>query len=111
MKRFIAPMLTLTLLLTMLVGCATTPREQYGQIQDGFISALVIIQAARNAGDIDDETWELVIKPAVNLGDQALDAYNVATATGETGEDSLIVLQHVLRELRPFVVAYLAKND
>ena len=111
MKRSFTPLLILTLIFGLFAGCATTPREQYGQAQDSFIAAVTIVKAAHDAGDIDEETWEFVIKPAIRLGDQALDAYNAATAAGETGQDSFNIFRLALRELRPFVVAYVARDD
>lgn len=107
MKRSIGPILVLLLACTITGGCASTPREQYAQVQDAYISTVTVLLEARSTGEIDEDTWQQDVVPLINLGDQALDQYGAATQSGGDPVPALITVRDVLAKLRPFVMEYM----
>jgi hypothetical protein len=111
MKRSVGPMLALLLLVCTITGCASTPREQYAQVQDAYISTVTVLLEARSTGEIDEDTWQQDVVPLINLGDQALDQYGAATQSGNDPTPALITVRDVLAKLRPFVMEYMRSRE
>lgn len=108
-----SPSLYLTVLMALIVvfviyvaGCANTPREQYGQVQDAYIAGVTILLDARTQGEISEEDWQEDILPWINLGDKALDHYDAATQAGVDAGDALTQVRRALQELRPFIIQF-----
>lgn len=95
---------TLALIVVLLSGCASTPRERYAQAQDSYIAAVQTLVDARRAGVFDQETWNGDILPAIELGNDLLDQYGAATKAGQPADDINQRLQDVLRTLQPYIV-------
>lgn len=100
MRKF----LPLLLIVALVAGCASTPRERYAQAQDSYIAAVQTLIDARQAGVFDQETWREDILPVVNLGNDVLDQYDAATSAGQPAENLNHRLQSVLRTLQPYIV-------
>lgn len=98
-------LLPLLLVVVMLVGgCASTPREQYANVNDSFIAAVSTLTDAKTAGVFSDEEWNEDIVPLIRLGDTLLDEYDAATDADMPTEPITTRLQRVLTELQPFII-------
>lgn len=86
-------------------GCAATatPRERYARAQDGYIAAVSTLLRARETGAISEETWQADILPLINIGNEALNAYDAATEAGISAEGPLETIRAVLEALAPFL--------
>lgn len=100
MRRKILPLL---LIAALFVGCASTPREQYVNVQDAFITSVESLNEARDHGEFTEEEWQEDIRPWINLGDEALDEYDAATKAGQPTDHAESKLRRAYDKLAPFV--------
>lgn len=102
MNRALMPML-LTLLLA--VGCASTPRARYAQLQDAYIATVTTLLDAREAGEISQQDWKSDVLPLILLGNTALDKLDAATSAGVDDPTATAQLRDLLEELRPWIIS------
>jgi len=84
-------------------GCAATPRQQYAQVQDTFITTLQVLLVAKETGEFTDEEWYDEILPLLFAADDLLTEFDNLTAAGESGDTVLAEFHRVLLLLRPFI--------
>ena len=105
------PALAGLLAVLLIAGCASTPREQYAQVNDTFIAAVGTLTDARSQGVFDDETWSDDIVPLIKLGDTLLDEYDAATEADMPTESVTQRLQTVLQRLQPHITQAVQELD
>lgn len=105
-KKLVSYMLLSVLLLQLTAGCASSPRGQYGQLQDVYLAAAVTLVDARKDGYIDEATFNNVIEPLISDGDRLLDQLDIATSAGEDVTETAAygVLKVVVARLLEYVV-------
>lgn len=102
MTKFLAPLvLALTLLMA---GCASSPRQQFAQVNDAYIATVQVLLEARAADVFTEEEWETEVLPLLRLGDNLLDQYDAATLAGVEAGPLLNQVIVVLDKLRPYLV-------
>ena len=91
------------MLFVPLAACQSTPRQQFAQVNDTFITTVQVLNVAHDQGHFTDEEWVEDIVPLVKAGNALLDQYDTVTRTGMNGDPILIQVREILTALRPFV--------
>jgi surfactin synthase thioesterase subunit len=105
------PVLAVLMMLVLLGGCANTPREQYSNVNDTFISAVSTLNAGKRAGVFSDEEWNETIVPIIRSANEVLREYNAATEAGAETESVAQRLSRLLQRLQPYIVEAVAETE
>jgi hypothetical protein len=103
LKNTLSLVALLLLFVTTLVGCGNS-RTTYGQLQEGFISVVDPIVAAREAGQIDDRTYNTEIMPLIRTGNTALNDMDAATQAGADPSAFRSIVRNVTKALADLYV-------
>lgn len=103
--------LPLLLIAALFMGCASTPREQYSDLNDAYIASVQTLIEAKQADVFTDEEWQDAILPAIVAGDALLDEYDMTTGADQPDASVVRRLRRVLERLEPFVVRALSHQE
>ena len=88
-------------------GCetfqASTPQQQYAQVNDTFIATLQVLLVARGDEVITESEWQSTVLPLINTCNDLLDEYYREVKEGRPGTNTLSKVRIALGALRPFV--------
>lgn len=102
------------LLCVLMSACATSPRKQFANAQDAFISVVTELNKARLAGEISEDTWQSKVKPNINRGAHLLNELNELTASGFEGKstrEKVLEIVAKLRDIKTSLINPSAKLD